>query len=212
MKYLIMFCILLLSQFSVRGQNWDEWFKQKKTQRKYLLRQIAGLKVYLGYLKEGYDIAQKGLTTIENIKEGNFNLHRDFFGSLKQVNPAIRNSAKVADIIALQIKIVREFKRLYATCQDDGNFTLQEIGYIGTVYSNMLKECDKSISELLMVITANETEMKDDERLGRIDDIYEDMKDKYAFTRSFGNTTLMLAMQRGKERSEIEFSRNVYGL
>lgn len=43
------------------AQTFDEWFRQKKTQKKYLVQQIAALKVYLGYLKEGYEIAQKGM-------------------------------------------------------------------------------------------------------------------------------------------------------
>lgn len=56
-------------------QTFHEWFRQKKTQKKYLIQQIAALKVYLGYVQKGYSIAQKGLTTVSNIKKGNFDLH-----------------------------------------------------------------------------------------------------------------------------------------
>ena len=186
------------------AQTFDEWFRQKKTQKKYLVQQIVALKVYLGYLKEGYEIAQKGWATVENIKDGNFNLDRDFFRSLKNVNPAIKNSAKVADIIAFQYYIIRDFKRIYNFCENNKSFTPEEIRYIAKVHTNMLFLCDASISELLNIIQAGKTEMTDGERIQRIDEIYEDMSDKCAFVKAFGNDAMSLSMEREKEAREIE--------
>ena len=57
MKIMATIACIILSTNIGHSQKWDEWFKQKKTQKKYLIQQIAALKVYLGYLKEGYDIA-----------------------------------------------------------------------------------------------------------------------------------------------------------
>src|SRR3954469_10258998 len=108
MKTILLVIATVLLFQSADAQTWDEWFKQKKTQKKYLVQQIAALRVYLDYLKKGYAVVHNGLNTIEHIKNGNFNLDRDFFSSLKNVNPAIKNTAKVADIIAFQIFISRE--------------------------------------------------------------------------------------------------------
>jgi hypothetical protein len=190
-----------------QAQTFNEWFRQKKTQRKYLIEQIAALKVYLSKLKKGYEIAQKGLNTISNIKDGNFNLHRDFFGSLKNVNPAISNSAKVADIIAFQIYITRDMKRVYDFCKTNDSFTPEEVRYIAKVHSNLLFLCDASLSELLTIIRTNETEMTDDERLLRINKVYDDMQDKRAFVHAFGDDTQMLAYEREKEKHETELLR-----
>jgi hypothetical protein len=189
------------------AQTWNEWFKQKKTQKKYLVKQIALLRLYLGYLKKGYEIAGKGLTTIHNIKNGDFNLHRDFFGSLKNVNPHIANSAKVADIIAFQVYIIQNMKRVNNFCRDNEHFTPEEIRYVAAVYSNMLFLCDASISELLMIIRSNETEMKDDERLKRIDTVYDDMLDKHAFVQSFDSDVRLIAKEREREQRSIELLR-----
>lgn len=192
---------------TANAQTFNEWFRQKNTQTKYLVQQIVALKVYLGYLKKGYDIAQKGWTTVENIKNGNFNLDRDFFRSLKNVKPAIKNSAKVADIIAFQYYIIRNFRRVYNFCENNKNFTPEEIRYIAKVHTNMLFLCDASISELLNIIQADKTEMTDDERIMRIDRIYEDMSDKYAFVKAFGNDATALSMEREKEAHEIQLLR-----
>jgi hypothetical protein len=207
-KILIIFSIALTFHcIDAKAQTFNEWFRQKKTQKKYLIEQIAALKVYLDKLKKGYNIANKGLTTIGHIKNGNFNLHRDFFSSLKNVKPAISNSAKVADIIAFQIYVTRDMKRIYDFCENNKHFTPEEVRYIAKVHTNMLFLCDASISELLSIIRSNETQMTDDERLLRIDKIYDDMLDKHAFVQAFGNDAKSLSMQTEKEMNEIELLR-----
>lgn len=203
-RLLILSFFLCFAYTESNAQTFNEWFRQKKTQRKYLVKQIALLQVYLGYLKKGYQIADKGLTTIHNIKNGNFNLHRDFFSSLKNVNPHIANSAKVADIIAYQVFIIRNIRSVNEYSRDNEQFTPEEIRYVAAVYSNMLFLCDASISELLTIIRANEAEMKDDERLTRIDKLYDDILDKHAFVKSFDNDVRVIAMERAKERHSID--------
>src|SRR5690349_3649304 len=177
MKKISIILILTLGIVDIQAQTpkLKEWIKQKKTQKEYLMSQITLLQLYLGYLKKGYDIASKGLNTIENIKNGDFNLHRDFFSSLKNVNPHIANSAKVADIIAFQVYIIQNLKRVNSFCQSSEQFTADEIYYVTKVYRNMLYLSDINISELLTIVRANETEMKDDERLNRLNKIYDDM-------------------------------------
>ena len=212
MKFLMILLAGMILSTAAPAQTWNEWFKQKKTQKKYLVKQIALLRVYLGYLKKGYEIADKGLTTIHNIKNGDFNLHRDFFGSLKNVNPHIANSAKVADIIAFQIYIIQDIKRVNNFCKNNEHFTPEEIRYVAAVYSNMLFLCDASVSELLMIIRSNETEMKDDERLKRIDTLYDDMLDKHAFVQSFDSDVRLIAKEREREQRSIELLRKQHDM
>jgi hypothetical protein len=214
MKKILLLIIVafILNCTSARAQEWDEWFSQTSTQRKYLFQQIAALRVYLDYLKKGYNIVQKGWTTVENITNGNLNLHRDFFGSLKGVNPVIGNSAKVVDIIAFQYYIIRNMKGVYNFCASNKNFTPEEIRYIAKVHTNMLFLCDASISELLMIIRADKTEMTDDERMLRIDKIYDDMQDKHAFVKAFDIDTKQLSSQRSKEEREVEIFRKIQGV
>ena len=210
MKFIMILITGMILSTAAPAQTWNEWFKQKKTQKKYLVKQITLLRVYLGYLKKGYEIADKGLTTIHNIKNGDFNLHRDFFGSLKNVNPHIKNSAKVADIIAFQVYIIQNIKRVNNFCKNNEYFTPEEIRYVAAVYSNMLFLCDASISELLTIIRSNETEMKDDERLVRIDKLYDDMLDKHAFVQSFDSDVRLIARERERETRSVEMMHKQY--
>lgn len=199
--------LLCLLSADATAQTYNEWFRQKKTQRQYLVKQVGLLRLYLGYLKKGYQIVDKGLTTISNIKDGDFNLHRDFFSSLKGVNPHIRNSAKVADIIAFQVFIVRNIRKVNEFCLDNEQFTPEEVRYVAAVYTNMLVLMDASVSELLMVIRSGQSEMKDDERLQRIDALYADLLDKHSFVKSFDADVRAIAREREREHNAIESMR-----
>lgn len=212
MKKLLSVSILIMCFNFCHAQTWAEWFQQKQTQKKYLLEQIAALQVYLGYAKKGYDIASKGIHTISDIKNGEFNLHGTFFNSLIAVNPRIKNIAEVAAIIALQISIVQHFKSSIKTYHDSQKFNNDELEYIGKVYADLTTDCLQDIDQLIAVITDNTFQMTDDERLKQINFIYADMKDKNQFTQSFTNGAMLLLHQRTKEQNDISVSQNLYGL
>ena len=78
MKNILIIIILLAGSFC-HAQTYDEWFRQKKTAKKYLLDQIAALQTYIGYAEKGYSIVTGGLNTIKDIKHGDFNLHNNYF-------------------------------------------------------------------------------------------------------------------------------------
>jgi hypothetical protein len=194
---------------AAEAQTWNEWFRQKKTQKKYLVQQIAALKVYLKYLKEGYDISKKGLKIVGDIKDGNFSDHSTYFQSLKLVKPSVKMTPKVSLIISYQAKILEEFRKLNDECRSNNNLSNEEVQYVSSVYKNLLERCEDSIAELNSVITDNASQMKDEERIGRIENVYDDMKDRYSFTRSFCNSTRMLMMERDREQSEVDASKKL---
>lgn len=204
MKSLIILMLLLVSALS-KAQTWEEFSKQKETQKKYLLQQLAGLKFYVNLLKEGYSTVNKGLKTITWITEGELDLHTTFFESLKAVNPVVAKNKKVADILALQISISKHFKLGSKT-----HISRTETQYFESVRSNVLEECLNEIDELLLVVSANKLEMKDDERMKRIDKLYASMKYKYQFTQSFVSQTNLLNLQRLREERNTGASQKTY--
>ena len=212
MKKTLLSVLVVLSFKVSTAQTFEEWFKQKKTQKKYLIEQIVAFKIYLGYVQKGYSIARKGLTTIGNIKKGDFSLHNDFLSSFKSVNPTIRNYSKVPDIVAFQVKIIQSYKSTYKYVQSISLYSPAEIDFIYRVFSNLIDNSSNDLDELITVVTANELEMKDDERLKRIDAIYASIQDKYAFAKNFGDEAKVLAVQKAKDKNNLETSRKLYGI
>lgn len=203
---LLCFLFLSGSLSSAHAQNFSEWFRQKKTQQKYLLSQIAALQVYIGYAKKGYEIAGSGLSAIREITDGEFNLHHVFINGLKKVNPVIRNDVRVAEIIVFQVDIIRSFNALVKSKYPD----IPHLPYISLVADGVISDCYNDLEELLMVITSGKLEMEDDERLQRISSIHERMLDRSAFTQRFCNDAALLLRQKQNEQRSIENLRRYY--
>lgn len=214
---LIVFLLAGNTNLFAQSTLWKETFQQKKTQREYLLKQIAQLQIYIGYVKKGYEVVNRGLTTIENVKNGDFNLHRDFFSGLKNVNSHITSSVKVADIIAFQVFIVKELKKTYEFCRDSPQFTALEIRYIYEVYHNMILLTDANLSELMRILneqrsrTPVESQMEDSERMKAIEQLYAESYDQLAFVRSFGQEARFLGALRQHEKYQIDVVGKQYG-
>lgn len=199
--------LLVIITMSAQAQNWQEWMHQKKTQIKYLVNQIAMLQIYSGNVEKGYAIAEKGLGAIQNIKRGDFSLHEAYFNSLKTTNPNIKSYWKVADIIAMQIKIVQSYHKQKSVLLQSNQFTKDEINYCNKVFTNLLNDCSDIIDRLILLTTNGNAEMKDDERIKRIDALYGDIKDKYVFVKHFSGEVNVLAMQRAMDAGNVRTSR-----
>jgi hypothetical protein len=80
------------------------------------------------------------------------------------------------------------------------------------VFEKLLDDCSDINSDLTIVITSGKLEMKDDERLKRIDYLYSNMQDAYTFAQGLGTETKLLSLQRMKEENDIHTSRSINGI
>ena len=195
--------VVFVTTVPVRAQTINEWFKQKKTQKAYLIQQIAALKVYLEYLKDGYDIVKKGMTLVGDIKEGNLNSHKEYFGSLSNVNRVVSSSPQASRIVYLQtltVRIINQLKRRL----DNPELTDAERSYLENVCSNVLTLTHNNAEELENVLTDGKLEMKDDERIARLDHLYKEVLSCFTFTKALCEDTGLLIFQREKERRDVK--------
>lgn len=193
---------------TAQAQTFAEWFSQKKTQKKYLLQQIAALQVYSTYLKQGYGIATNGLGSISGYLKSENDLHQTYYNRLKTADPAVRNNTMVKEIMAWQQDIL---KRTQEINQATG-MTLAEKNYLASVGAAVLKDCDQQLSALQNVVTDNKMEMNDAERLGLITKIHTAMQANYQFTSSFAAQVKIVALRRQQEQNQVAVSKKVYGI
>jgi len=212
MKRGVMMLLLCIAVQVLHAQTFAEWFAQKKTQLKYLGQQIAALQVYAGYLQKGYHIAQQGLTAISDIKNGEFSLHKDYFGSLSNINPVITKDARIAAIIAMQVSIVQQYHKAFSNAPSSGQFNGGEVNYIYTVFSNLLDQCANNLTELINITTAGKYQLTDEQRGKRLDGLYTDMQDKFSFAQSFSNQTSVMALSRMKDANDAATLQQFYNL
>jgi len=212
MKTIMMLILSLITCHCIKAQTWDEWFRQKKTKLKYIEQQIAAFEVYAGYLKKGYEIVDEGWNAVNDIKHGDFDLHNNYFNSLKQVNSSIGDYDKIDGITNLQIQILQVDDGIKKFTQDNENILADEKDYINIVMANLLSNCADNLDELKKLTTNDSLSMRDDQRLKRIDNLYIDMEDKYAFAKYFQSSVHTLALSRAKGINDINASKLLYGI
>lgn len=176
------------------------------------VEKLAQFKQILSDLKKGYQILSGGYEAIKNISQGNFNLHQTFLDGLLQVSPAVQKYERIKDIINYQLRIVKVGKEAYSNFKGDKNFAVDEIDYMGKVYSHLFNESVKNLNDLITVITTGKLRMSDDERLKAIDHIWTEVQDQFAFLHDFNSSTAMLSQARQKEREDVDVTRKLYDI
>jgi hypothetical protein len=212
MKKIILIITALFFVHTIQAQTFSEWFRQGKTQKKYLIEQIAALQAYTAVLKKGYDISQKGLTAIGDIKNGDFGLHSNYFNSLKAVNPEVAKYPRVADILTMQQDIQLLSGHSKSKALQSNLFTSGEKDYITGVYGRLNTDCLQTLNELEAVTTPGKLEMKDDERIKRIDRLFAQSQSQYDFAKNFSNDLLMMQIQKSYQNTDLRTARNLYGI
>lgn len=183
------------------------FFTQKQTQTQYLVQQIAALKVYAGYLKQGYKIVDGGLNTIENIQGGHLKLDEQYFDGLKRLHPKVRHqSAAVVKVhnnilktIALGRKLVREASSLDGS---DGAFA-----------EEIFKNAQRTAGDLhisMEQILDEGLKMTDDERLERVNQIYNAMLLQYQGLKVFNQDLQKLEIQKWRDLKDVKDLRKIY--
>ncbi|WP_162054695.1 TerB family tellurite resistance protein [Pontibacter pamirensis] len=174
------------------------------------VEKLAQFRSILSDMKAGYDIIQKGYGTVRDISEGSFSLHDTFLRSLLEVSPTVRKYKRVADIIDSQRRIVSEYTTAYARFRQGAGFTLAELEYLGSVYASLSRQSLRHLDDLTLILTAGELRMSDEERLSAIDRIFTETDDKLTFLRHFNRQASLLALQRARERNEVEAIQDLY--
>ena len=200
--------ILLLILYNSHGYSQSQEAKQLLLD----VEKLAQLKNILTDLKKGYEIVSGGYTAIKNLSEGNFNLHNNFLSSLLEVSPTVKKYKRIADIVSTQLKIVSQSKSAFGQLKASGKFTIDEISYIQTVYSNLFNQSLKNLDALASIVTANTMRMSDDERLSAIDNVWKETENQFGFLQHFNNQAKVLALQRAKEQNDISTMNQLYNL
>ncbi|MDI3321363.1 hypothetical protein [Pinibacter soli] len=203
MKKVTAIILILIFATTTNAQN---------QQIKVYLQQIAANKAYIELLQKGYQIVKKGWKTIGDIKQAHFTLDSDFFKSLEAINPRVKNYAKVAASLVLLNSAKKLMQNLSNATNTNELFSPDEKDYVSKVASNVQSECAIKFDVLQTMITASELKMTDDERIKRIEAVYEVATDVYSFVNAFISDVQILALQKTNEQREVNDYRKAADL
>ncbi|WP_429380327.1 hypothetical protein [Mucilaginibacter sp. UYCu711] len=216
MKYFqITFLLISVSSLFSGGasaQFLGGFFSQQSDKKKLMAEQIAGYQLYLNGIKTAYTIADKGLTTANQLKNGTFSLHSNYLTSLQLVAPAISDDPKGKAISDYYQQIISLFQTELNWQRKQKLLSAPEIAYLQKIGDNLRAKAKPDMDELKQVLTPGQLQLTDAERLERLDHLYEAMKDKAAFAGYFTAKCRKLALSRKDLQREKEQIRKLYGI
>ncbi len=106
-----------------------------------MLDQIAALKAYSAAAADGYRLVENGWNTAATIRQGEFDLHKTYYGSLFTVNPVVRGMGETGDIV-------------------------REVGLL--VNAGHTKEAKAAMNDLTALLADGQLSMTDGERMRRV--------------------------------------------
>jgi hypothetical protein len=168
-----------------------------------IAQQVALFQEYITQAEKGYKIVEDGLHTVRDIKNGEFNLHSTFFGSLKSINPEVSQLAEVGEIIALQAAMVEQVAKAMDEARSTQWLLPAERDYVGKFYQAVLDACNEEVNALSELVTAEKLTMTDGERIRRIGKLDGEVQEEYGAIRVFRDRVGLLELQREREAATI---------
>ena len=181
-------------------------------QRKELILQIAALQVYIDYAKKGYSAVSKGLNFIGDARKGEVNLHGDYFTSLLKINPKVRNYYKTFEIISMQLKIIKIYRKTSRSLKTADLFHGNELDYMERSFKRLLENCDDTLDQLIILTSDFKLELTDDQRIERIDALHDTMLEDYNFCISFSREAELLSFSKARSVKDSQAVRAMYDL
>lgn len=176
------------------------------------VEKLSQLKQILQQLYDGYKIVSDGYNKVKDITSGNYKMHEVFLDGLYTVSPWVKKYQRVGDIIRYQAAIVKEYKSAFRQFSSLDVFSSGQLDYMSDVYQRLFNASIKNMDELLMIITAGELRMSDDERLAGIDRVFNEVEQKVLFLRSFNKQQSMIALEKYREKIENQTLELIYGI
>lgn len=202
LKALIAAIIIFISANS-QAQTLKEWLRQKKTQKEYLLTQIAANQLYFDLLKKGYRIVHTGIGVVGDLQRGEFHLHDRFFGSLIAVNPSVRRYARVPESLTLELQILSQCAGLKRTLRNNKLLHTQERTHVEQVVGRVIKASEESFIGLLDLLEDGKMNLQDHERITRLQQIHKELRDQHEFVNRFSKDIQLLIINRERESKDV---------
>lgn len=201
-RIILLFCLLSCSNCFSQSQD----LKQLELD----IQKLAQLRSMLSEMYRGYTILDKGYSSIKDLSQGNYNLHKTYLDKLLDVSTNVKADPKIA-------AVMDEQKQIDAACQFSRQLITQSAAFTGTekaailtLLQNIVARSNSLIKELQMITTPGVLLMNDAERMEAIARIEKAMKEKLTIVQKQQKNMEALHTLRNKQHSETEKLKSLY--
>jgi len=139
-------------------------------------------------------------------------LYSQYYQELWQIKSAIAYYSRLSDLAAKQVELVNSYHRAWGLLKADKHFTAAELAEMTKVYDGILQASIKDLDQILSVVNAQKTQMKDEKRMELINAAADHMDTNFNDLQKFNNQNFLLSIQRAKDEHELLTLRRYYGI
>lgn len=175
------------------------------------VEKLDQLREMLDNMKDKYQILSQGYNQVKGIAEGSFQLHEAFLNRLLRVNPRVRNYHKVAEIVQLQLALIRGMTKAKQELRRRDFLQEQELIQVEQLYGAWSKSSLHLLEELMLVLSDNQLQMNDWERIQAIDRVHEAVLELNKGAARFSGSLGQLGDMRTLKSQEIQSLQLLFG-
>ena len=194
-----------------QSQTLREWVRQKATQKRYLVQQIAAQRVYLKLVKDGVKFARSGWGKIQGNKGAEVDLHSRFFNSLGTVSPQVKGYPKIMEVLAMQADVLGHYAEFRSRIRLHGFPSIQGRKILESVYPALLSRCNGLLTDLGAVLREGHLKMDDGQRILAIEEIGGEMYGLLLFSKGILDGSLTLSLLIKQFGSDLQKAEVIFG-
>lgn len=160
------------------------------------VEKLNQLRDILEQMKAKYQILAQGYQKIQQINQESFEIHSLFLDRLVKVNPQVRQYYKIAEVLGMQIRLFEGMKQVVRGLNLNEMIAGKELQYSEKAFSGFRKNSWNNLEEMSLILSDNQLQLTDSERIKGIDRIHTDMN---GLLDEFNSLSLMMD-QVGKNR------------
>jgi hypothetical protein len=176
------------------------------------LEQLSALQGYIHTAEDGYRIVTDGLRLAGDVKGGEFNLHRIFFSSLKEVDEAVINNPELKGAYEEVARTTRVLDQALKTYAASGWLQPGEMQYLVAVEQKVTEDGRENLSALETIAKDGTLSMTDGQRLGQIQEQRNGIRTRYLYVVRYMTEIGGLIKARAQEQRKVETLKKLYGI
>ncbi|MES2331307.1 MAG: TerB family tellurite resistance protein [Bacteroidota bacterium] len=206
MKTIVTISLVICFCFRVTAQV------QELEQLKLDIEKLAQFKLILSQMKQGYQVLQNGYNSVRDAAKGNFDLHKNYLDGLLVVNPSVKQSPALQQIVNDQTAMTKTFQTAWRQYQSSGLFSTSELNELRNKYNESVQKISDDLEVLSQVTVSEKLRMSDAERLQIMNAIRSDVSAQYAATNAMLTDYSRRLAVRAQQKRDLEALRKLNGL
>lgn len=135
-----------------------------------------------------------------------------YYDELWKVKSTITYYQRIKQLTLEQMAVIKEYQQAWALLKQDRHFNSGEISHMASVYNGILVASAKNLDEVLNVLSANTTQMTDEQRLEEINRAGDRLEENYNDMRRFNTENEILSLRRSKDLADTKTTKRLYGI